>query len=62
MRLIDLLQTCSDSTNVSVVDLEENQVCCYDGKDSIDEEYNEWYVVELRATGYNWITVKITIA
>ena len=49
MKLIDLLSITDESTNVNVYDLEGNKVAFYDGKNSIDEEYNEIEVYRISA-------------
>lgn len=40
MKLIEILETCSDSINVNVYDLEDNFLAVYDGRDSIPQNLN----------------------
>lgn len=40
MMLVDVLETCRDSININVFDLEDNLISMYDGKNSINEELN----------------------
>ena len=48
MKLIDLLEVCTDNTHVRVLNLEEQEVAEYDGKDSIDPKYNDREVRSVR--------------
>ena len=47
MKLIDILSITSESANVNVYDLQNNLITFYDGKNSIDEEYNDIEVFEI---------------
>ena len=40
MKLIQILETCLDSININVYDLEDNLLAVYDGRDSIPESFN----------------------
>lgn len=40
MKLIQILENCSDSININVYDLEDNLLAVYDGRDSIPESLN----------------------
>lgn len=45
--LVDVLETCRDSININVFDLEDNLISMYDGKNSIDEELNNRQVRQI---------------
>lgn len=47
MMLVDVLETCRDSININVFDLEDNLISMYDGKNSIDEELNNRQVRQI---------------
>ena len=48
MKLVDVLELVSESTNVAVVDCETDELLgYYDGKDSIDEELNDRELVSI---------------
>ena len=47
MKLIDLLSVTSEVTNVNVYNLDGDLLTFYDGKNSIDEEYNDIEVFEI---------------
>lgn len=52
MNLVDILQICNEYQTVKVFDLEGNELAEYDGKNSIDEKYNN---IEVRLlTGRNY--------
>lgn len=50
MKLIDLLSVISDS-NYAIIWRDGNVVSTYDGKDSIDERFNDCEVKSVRAFG-----------
>lgn len=57
MKLIDLLEKIDESSNVMI--WEDNEVVSsYDGKNSIDEEYNDREVESISA-GYFLIDIEI---
>ena len=57
MKLIDLLEKIDDSSNVMI--WEDNEVVSsYDGKNSIDEKYNDREVESISA-GYFFIDIEI---
>lgn len=58
MKLIDLLSLTNENTNVNVYDLEGNLISLYDGKNSIEEEYNE---IEIHNIKVNNDMLEITI-
>lgn len=45
MRLIELLSVCSENTVIVVWDVNDRFVTEYDGKNSIDEKYNDCRVL-----------------
>ena len=48
MKLIDLISVCNDCINVDVVSNETAEILStYDGKNSIDEKYNDCIVVSV---------------
>ena len=47
MKLIDLLSVTSEITNVNVYNLDGDLITFYDGKNSIDEKYNDIEVFEI---------------
>lgn len=52
MTLVDVLSICNEYQVVKVFDLEGNELAVYDGKNSIDEKYNN---IEVRLlTGRNY--------
>lgn len=52
MNLGDILQMCNEYQVVKIFDLEGNELAEYDGKNSIDEKYNN---IEVRLlTGRNY--------
>ena len=57
--LIDFLQTIADNYNVVIVDTAENVVSVYDGKDSIDEKYNEMDVLRIDIIGKNTFQIMV---
>ena len=48
MKLIDLLEACTDNTHVRILNLEGQEVTEYDGKDSIDPQYHDREVRSVR--------------
>lgn len=57
--LIDFLQTIADNYNVVIVDTMENVVSVYDGKDSIDEKYNNMDVLRIDIIGKNTFQIMV---
>ena len=57
--LIEFLQTIADNYNVVIVDTAENIVSVYDGKDSIDEKYNNYEVLRIDIIGSNTFQIMI---
>lgn len=48
MKLIELLNICNDCLNIDVISNETAEVLStYDGKNSIDEKYNDYVVVSV---------------
>lgn len=47
MKLIDFLSMVDDNSNVVVVDIFSAELCRYDGKDSIDEMYNDYDILNI---------------
>lgn len=47
MMLVDILETCRDSININVFDLEDNLISVYDGRNSIDESLNNKQVRQI---------------
>ena len=47
MKLIDLLCMIDDNCNVVVVDIFSAELCRYDGRDAIDEMYNNYDIVSI---------------
>ena len=47
MKLIDLLCVVDDNCNVVVVDIFNAELCRYDGKNSIDEMYNNYDILNI---------------
>lgn len=45
MKLIDLLAVCNENTVIAVWDVNDRFVTEYDGKNSIDEKYNDCRVL-----------------
>lgn len=59
MKVIELLSVLHDSVNVRIVDNEnEGVLSYYDGKNSIDEQYNECEIEKVYNDG-NYITILI---
>lgn len=50
MKVIDILSTATDYTTVKIYNLVGALVAMYDGKNSIDKEYNDADVVQITAT------------
>ena len=50
MKLIDLLSVTNENTNVVLFDLNNKVLDIYDGKNSIDDIYNEYEVIEINHT------------
>ena len=48
MRLIDLLEVLADDVMLTIWSAEDRYLGCSDGKDSIDEKYNNCKVVVVR--------------
>ena len=47
MKLIDLLCMIDDNCNVVVVDIFNAELCRYDGRDAIDEMYNNYDILSI---------------
>lgn len=47
MKLIDLLCVVDENSNIVVVDTLDNELSRYDGKNSIDEMYNNYDIVSI---------------
>lgn len=47
MKLIDFLSMVDDNSNVVVVDILSAELSRYDGKDSIDEMYNDYDILNI---------------
>lgn len=60
MKLIDLLSITSEVTNVNVYNLDGDLLTFYDGKNSIDEEYNNIEVFEINVNN-NYLEVIIRV-
>ena len=59
MKIIELLSVLHDSANVRIVSNEHDSVLSYyDGKNSIDEQYNEREIETIYNDG-NYITILI---
>ena len=50
MKLIDLLSVTNENTNVVLFDLNNKVLDIYDGKNSIDDIYNDYEVIEINHT------------
>ena len=51
MKLIDLISVADENLEMCIWDEYDNDLTSYDGKDSIDEKYNEWQVVKILGSG-----------
>lgn len=58
MKLIELLEITSESTNVFVRDTNGNDLAMYDGKNSIDEIFNNCKIIDMQISD-NWLVVII---
>lgn len=47
MKLIDLLNVYDENDNLTVVNSDDDFLSCYDGKNSIDEKYNECEIIKI---------------
>lgn len=47
MKLIEILETCLDSININVYDLEDNLLAVYDGRNSIPQNLNNKSVKQI---------------
>lgn len=47
MKLIDFLSVVDDNCNVVVVDIFSAELCRYDGRDAIDEMYNNYDILSI---------------
>ena len=60
MTLIELLENINDNMTVIVNDTEtQKELCRYDGRDAIDEQYNECTVFDIVASAENELTIDI---
>lgn len=50
MRLIELLSVTNENTNIVLYDLNNKVLDIYDGKNSIDNIYNDYEVIEINHT------------
>ena len=50
MKLIDLLSVTNENTNIVLYDLNNKVLDIYDGKNSIDNIYNDYEVIEINHT------------
>ena len=50
MKLIDLLSVTNENTNVVLFSLNNKVLDIYDGKNSIDNIYNDYEVIEIKHT------------
>lgn len=50
MKVADILNITTDYTNIAIYTTAEEIVSWYDGKNSIDEKYNDADVVQITAT------------
>lgn len=48
MKLVDLFDLVNDSLKIVIVNMDQEELGRYDGRDSIDEEYNNWEVVYIQ--------------
>ena len=53
MKLIDLLSVTNENTNVVLFSLNNKVLDIYDGKNSIDNFYNDYEVIEINHTRNN---------
>lgn len=51
MKLIDLISVADENLEMCIWDEHDNDLTSYDGKNSIDEKYNEWQVVKILGSG-----------
>ena len=47
MKLIDFLSVVDDNSDVVVVDIFSAELCRYDGRDAIDEMYNNYDILSI---------------
>jgi hypothetical protein len=59
MRLIDLLAVCDENLIVCVWNTQDKFLCEYNGKDSIDETYNNWFIDKVIGSGVDLIDVVV---
>ena len=50
MRLVDLLSVTNENTNIVLFDLNNKVLDIYDGKNSIDDIYNDYEVIDIKHT------------
>ena len=60
MTLLEILAVTNEGTDVNVYNLERELISFYDGKNSIDMEYNDLEVVEI-STSNNAIEIIVRI-
>jgi hypothetical protein len=59
MKVIDLFEMVGENTNIDLIFSESNEVVSrYDGRNSIDEEYNDKEVISFNP---NWITKTLEV-
>ena len=59
MKLIDFIEVYSENDKLTVIDTLERVVTNYDGKNSIDEEYNDYEVIKIEPLNYDETVVMI---
>lgn len=59
MTLIELLETCNDSMNVNIYNEDNELISWYDGRDSIDEAFNNNLVSWIYPVSENVLNVGI---
>lgn len=57
IRLIDLLQTCNDSMILKIYNTDYDIIAKYDGKDAIDNNWNDKQIVWIYPTTNNELNV-----
>lgn len=48
MKLRDLFDLVNDSLKIVIVNIDQEELGRYDGRDSIDEQYNDWNVIYIQ--------------
>ena len=61
MKLIELLEVADENKNCRVIDSDAlKELDCYDGKNSIDEKWNDCQVVTVSTDEYGLVAYLIT--